>query len=80
MSDSTEQMITIPLAQATAWAENCIRINHLQTLLQRELNPMENVRATGLSERARVRAWNMFNEMIAAGAQKPKGYCEPEPE
>ena len=78
MSEQTEQTITIPLAQATAWAENCIRINHLHTLLQRELNPKENIRAADLSERARVRTWTMFNEMIASDAQKPEGYCEPD--
>ena len=79
MSDQAEPMITIPVAHASAWAENCIRINHLQTLLQRELDPDLNSRAFDLSERARVSAWTMFNEMVDAGAQKPEGYREPDP-
>jgi len=78
MSDPAEETITISLAQASAWVENCIRINHLQTLLQRELDPRKELRAVDLSERARVRAWNMFNEMIKAGAKKPEKYMEPE--
>jgi hypothetical protein len=34
--------------------------------------------ASMLSDRARVAAWMLFNEMIAAGATKPEGYCEPD--
>ena len=64
--------------QLTAWAENCLRINHLHTLLQRELVGASGERAQDLSERARRRAWDMFNEMIASGATKPDGYTEPE--
>jgi hypothetical protein len=61
----------------TRWAENCIRINHLNTLVQREINDGRLHRAAELSERARRRAWDMFNEMVAAGASKPAKYTEP---
>ena len=77
MTDATKQMISVSVEQASAWAENCIRMNHLQTLLQRELEGKKEERVMDLSERARVRVWKMFNELIAVGAQKPEGYCEP---
>jgi hypothetical protein len=65
----------------TSWAESCLRINHLNTLVQRELTSGSTARAAELSERARHRAWTLFNEMLAAGASKPDGYAEPgEPE
>jgi len=47
-------------------------MNHLQTLVQRELAGKKEERALDLSERSRVRALKMFNELIAAGAQKPE--------
>jgi hypothetical protein len=61
----------------TIWAESCLRINHLNTLVQRELVSGTASRAVQLSERARRRAWTLFNEMVAAGASKPDGYAEP---
>ena len=64
--------------QLTVWAAACLRINHLNTLVQREIAIGRLERATGLSERARNAAWSMFNEMIEAGASKPEGYCEPD--
>ena len=60
----------------TRWAESCLRINHLNTLVQREAGL--TLRAADLSERARRRAWELFNEMVAAGASKPEGYREPD--
>jgi hypothetical protein len=71
-------MITISVEQASALAENCLRINHLNTLVQRDIKDGKHERATDLSERARTRAWTMFNELVALGAKKPEGYCEPE--
>ena len=65
--------------QLTKWADACLRINHLNTLLQRELPDGSMERVRDLSERARVAAWTMFNELIAAGGSKPEGYCEPDP-
>ncbi|MBR0797242.1 hypothetical protein JQ615_17770 [Bradyrhizobium jicamae] len=62
--------------QLTEWAETCLRINHLNTLVQREIKSGTAQRAAELSERARRRAWIMFREMIAAGAAKPPGYTE----
>ena len=62
----------------TKWAESCLRINHLNTLVQREIVGGNAQRATHLSERARRRAWDLFNEMIAAGASKPQPYIEPD--
>ena len=68
----------ISLDQLTKWADSCLRINHLNTLVQREIATNSLHRASELSERARRRAWEMLNEMFAAGATKPKGYCEPD--
>jgi hypothetical protein len=62
--------------QLTTWADTCIRINHLNTLVQREITTGSLHRAAELSERARRRAWDMFNEMVAAGASKPAKYTE----
>ena len=70
--------IIISVEQASVMAENCIRMNHLNTLVQREIAARRQERATELSERARVRAWNMFNELVSLGAKKPDGYCEPD--
>lgn len=64
----------------TRWAEACRRINHLDTLVQREIAAGSLERARQLAERARVRAWNLFNDMVRAGARKPEGYREPDEE
>jgi hypothetical protein len=62
----------------TRWAESCLHMNHLGTLIQRELSPgKENARAIDLAERARRRAWTLFNELLKHGAKKPVGYQEP---
>lgn len=63
--------------QLTKWAESCLHANHLNTLVQREIAAGNLERARELSERARNRAWTLFNEMIAAGGRKPEGYAEP---
>lgn len=70
---------SISAEQLTHWADECLSINHLHTLLQRELDGGSPARAADLSERARKRAWKMLNEMFDAGAAKPEGYCEPAP-
>jgi len=70
---------SISAEQLTHWADECLSINHLHTLLQRELDGGSPARAAELSERARKRAWKMLNEMFDAGAAKPEGYCEPPP-
>src|SRR5260370_7581980 len=69
--------ITTSQAQLTEWAEICLRINHLNTLVQREVKLGNLERAGHLSERARRRAWNLSNEMLRNSAQKPPGYREP---
>jgi hypothetical protein len=62
----------------TRWADSCLAMNHLGTLIQRELPPTKkNVRAIELAERARRRAWELFNELLDYGAQKPPDYQEP---
>ena len=71
-------MSDIPHEQLTRWADSCLRINHLNTLVQREIRDGARTRAMLFSERARRAAWNLFNEMLAAGASKPEGYREPE--
>jgi hypothetical protein len=75
----TTDSVSIPVAQLTAWAESCLSINHLGTLVQRELESKSYARAAELSERARKRAWALFNELLAQGAAKPSGYTEPGP-
>ncbi len=65
--------------QLTRWAESCLHMNRLSTLIQRELPPSkENARAIDLAERARRRAWELFNELLKHGARKPVGYAEPD--
>jgi hypothetical protein len=59
-------------------AESCLRMNHLNTLVQREIGVGNAERARELAERARVRAWTMFNDLIRLGAKNPEGYCEPD--
>jgi len=68
---------TVTVEQLTLWADSCLRINHLNTLVQREIKANSLERALNLSERARRQAWQMLNEMFAAGAIEPEGYCEP---
>ena len=71
------QTVELPRQQLTEWADTCLRVNHLNTLVQRELEASSPKRAAELSERARVAAWDLFNAMLAAGAEKPVGYAEP---
>jgi hypothetical protein len=63
----------------SAWADACLRINHLNTLVQREIKGGSMERACDLSERARVAACALFNDMVSEGAAKPDGYCERDP-
>jgi len=67
----------ISVEQLTRWADACLRINHLNTLVQREIAAGSFARASELSERARRSAWETLNELFEAGAVKPEGYCEP---
>jgi hypothetical protein len=72
------EMSEIPEDLLTRWAESCLHMNHLATLVQRELPvTKEYARAIDLSERVRRRTWILFNELIEQGAKKPEGYCEP---
>lgn len=68
---------SVSIEQLTAWAESCIAMNHLGTLVQRELEAGDTARASELAERARRRAWVLLNDLFAAGALKPEGYAEP---
>ena len=61
----------------TAWADTRLHINHLNTLISREIAVGNLSRAVHLSERAQRRAWILLNELFAAGATKPEGYAEP---
>jgi hypothetical protein len=63
--------------QLTQWAESLLHINHLNTLVQREIAAKSLSSAADLSERARKRVWTLLNEMFAVGAAKPEGYSEP---
>ena len=49
--------------QLSKWAEMCLRVNHLNTLVQREIDTRSTQRAAELSERARVAAWDLFNDL-----------------
>ncbi len=65
--------------ELTAWAETCVHINHLCTLVQRELKQnTQQARTIDLVERARKRAWDLLNELVERGAKKPEGYREPD--
>lgn len=70
--------IVIPHEALDRWAETCLRMNHLGTLVHRELESGSKSRALDLAERARVRAWTLFNELLEFGARKPDGYREPD--
>ena len=51
----------IPKELLTRWANSCIHMNHLGTLILRELPPTkEHARAIDLAERARRRASALF--------------------
>ncbi len=67
----------ITVEQLTAWADATLRMNHLNTLVQREIAANDLVRAAELSDRARRRAWEMLNQLFDLGAVKPEGYAEP---
>jgi len=67
----------ITVQQLTMWADAALRINHLNTLVQREIEAKDLVRAAELSERARRGAWELLNQLFAAGGVKPDGYAEP---
>lgn len=81
-------MNTIPQEQLTRWAYECFRINHLHTLVLREIAAGDTMnitergrrraRAKDLTERARQRTRELFNELIAAGASQPPENAEPE--
>jgi len=68
--ESTPPLVTRD--QLTQWTESLLHINHLNTLVQREIAENSLSRAAQLSERARRRAWTMLNEMFAAGAASQK--------
>jgi hypothetical protein len=70
--------ISVLQDQLTAWAETCLRINRLNTLVQHEIDSGDLERAKVLSMRARTRAWNLFNELITNGGKKPSDYTEPD--
>ena len=72
-----EDEVRITKAQLSAWAESLLHMNHHGTLVQREIQAGNAARASHLAERARKRAWKMFNELLAHGADKPEGYQEP---
>ena len=81
------EIVEIPRELLTRWAESCLHMNHLGTLVQWELqrkgasggspnygSEVEHARAIDLAERARRRAWILFNELLEHGATKPDGY------
>ena len=57
--ETQPRMDPVTPERLTAWAESCLRINHLNTLVQRELAGGAPQRAAELAERARVRAWKL---------------------
>ena len=74
---NSDETITVPQQTLTRWADTCLHMNHLGTLVQREIDAGNYIRARELSERARSRAWALLNELFESGAKKPDGYAEP---
>jgi hypothetical protein len=64
--------------QLIEWVESLISMNHLGTLVNREIAAGNLERASQLAERSRNGAWKMLNELFEYGVDKPEGYCEPE--
>ena len=75
----TQDTLNPPVSKQTLteWASTCLRINHLNTLVQREIAGSSPERAAELAERSRVAAWQLFQALVAAGAEKPAGFAEP---
>jgi hypothetical protein len=73
-----DQEIKISKRTLTEWAESLLRMNHLGTLVQRELNEGNFEKVSDFAERSRKRAWRLFNDLVEKGADKPEGYCEPD--
>jgi hypothetical protein len=73
-----DEGIRITKTHLTEWAESLLHMNHPATLVQREIEVGNLERASHLAERARKRAWRILNELFEHGAEKPKGYAEPE--
>jgi len=67
--------IVVPEATLTRWADTCLHMNHLGTLVKREIQAGNYARAQDLSERARRRAWDLLNEE----RRSPMGMHSPEP-
>jgi hypothetical protein len=70
-------MADISAEQLTRWADDCVRISHLNSLVQRHARDGSRKYAVILSERARRCASELLNELVAAGAS-PKQYDNPE--
>jgi hypothetical protein len=88
--EANREVVEIPKELLTRWAESCLHMSHLGTLVQREIQQKgtsgggkrmrpgaDHARAIDLAERARRRAWILFYELLAHGATKPEGYQEP---
>ena len=69
--------IQVPVEVLSRWADSCLHMNHLGTLTQRELEAGNFPRAHDLSERARIRAWSLLNELFDLGVPRPEGYAHP---
>jgi hypothetical protein len=74
-----DESIRVTKTRLTEWAESLLHVNHLGTLLQREIEVGNLERASDLAERARERAWRILNELFEHGAEKPNEYAEPKP-
>jgi hypothetical protein len=78
MNARGEGMTQVSEELLTRWAESCLHMQHLGTLIRREFLPTEkNARALDLAERIERSAWALFNEFLEHGAKKPAGYQEP---
>lgn len=76
MKDISKLTFAIPQEWLNRWAEAALRIGHLNTLVQREIQGGSLERARALSERANSAANSMFNELMIAGAEHSA--CDPE--
>ena len=66
----------VPISRAvlTRWAESYLMMNHLGTLVRKEMaDESGSDLARDLAERARKLARHLFDELVAYGAKMPEG-------
>jgi len=64
--------------QLRAWAEDCLHLNHHGTIIISALETGDIDRARDIAGRTQRRAWQMYCEMVAAGAKMPEDFRKPD--